>query len=51
MTEKSKTGAGKFFLGALLGMAAGAVAGKFIKDKMWDENVGQGSKDPLRTGL
>ncbi|MBQ2673036.1 hypothetical protein IJG01_03670 [Candidatus Saccharibacteria bacterium] len=33
MTEKNKSGAGKFFLGALLGAAAGALAGKFIKIK------------------
>lgn len=32
--EKKKGGAGKFFLGALFGGIAGAVAGKFIKDKM-----------------
>lgn len=31
MTEKNKSGAGKFFLGALLGGIAGAIAGKFIK--------------------
>ena len=31
MTEKNKSGAGKFLLGALLGGIAGAVAGKFIK--------------------
>ena len=31
MAEKNKSGAGKFFLGALLGSIAGAVAGKFIK--------------------
>lgn len=30
-TEKSKGGASKFFLGALLGGIAGAIAGKFIK--------------------
>ncbi|MBR3229180.1 hypothetical protein IKF67_03070 [Candidatus Saccharibacteria bacterium] len=30
-TEKNKSGAGKFFLGALLGGIAGAIAGKFIK--------------------
>ncbi len=34
MTEKSKNGAGKFFLGAILGAAAGAIAGKFIHDKV-----------------
>ncbi|MBR3122041.1 hypothetical protein IKF28_01200 [Candidatus Saccharibacteria bacterium] len=33
MTEKNKSGAGKFFLGALLGAAAGAIAGKFISEK------------------
>ena len=31
---KKKSGAGKFFLGALLGAAAGAVAGKAISAKM-----------------
>ena len=29
-TEKSKSGAGKFFLGAALGAAAGAIASKFV---------------------
>lgn len=33
-TEKSSSGAGKFFLGAALGAIAGAVAGKFIHDKV-----------------
>lgn len=34
MAEKSKSGgAGKFFLGALLGAAAGAIAGRFISVK------------------
>ena len=33
MAEKSKGGAGKFFLGALLGGLAGAVAGKFMSSK------------------
>ena len=28
--NKGKSGAGKFFLGALLGAAAGAIAGKFM---------------------
>ncbi len=31
--NKGKSGAGKFFLGALLGAAAGAIAGKFISFK------------------
>lgn len=35
--EKHKSGAGKFFLGALLGAAAGAIAGKFISVKQDDE--------------
>ena len=30
----NKSGAGKFFLGALLGAAAGAIAGKFMSDKI-----------------
>ena len=29
--EKNKSGAGKFFLGAALGAAVGAIASKFIK--------------------
>ena len=29
--EKNKSGAGKFFLGAAIGAALGALAGKFIK--------------------
>lgn len=34
MTEnKEKSGAGKFFLGALLGAAAGAIAGRFVSAK------------------
>lgn len=32
-TEKNKSGAGKFFLGALLGGIAGAIAGRFITTK------------------
>ena len=32
--EKSKSGAGKFFLGALIGVAIGAVAGKIISSKL-----------------
>lgn len=32
--EKNKSGAGKFFLGAALGALAGAVAGRFVKLKM-----------------
>lgn len=31
MAKKNKSGVGKFFLGALLGGVAGAIAGKFIK--------------------
>lgn len=31
MAKKNKSGAGKFFLGALLGGVAGAIAGKFFK--------------------
>ena len=34
--NKGKSGAGKFFLGALLGAAAGAIAGKFISVKKDD---------------
>ena len=33
MVEKSKSGAGKFFLGALLGGLAGAIAGRFATAK------------------
>lgn len=41
MAEKNKSGAGKFFLGALLGGVAGAVAGKFLKVKFnSDEECG-----------
>lgn len=36
--EKKKSGAGKFFLGALLGGALGAVAGKFIKVNIKNED-------------
>ena len=36
MAEKSKGGAGKFFLGAALGAIAGALAGKFINVKKDD---------------
>ena len=32
--EKNKGGAGKFFLGALLGGLAGAIAGKFVSGKV-----------------
>ncbi|MDO4747400.1 MAG: hypothetical protein Q4A70_03640 [Candidatus Saccharibacteria bacterium] len=31
--EKGKSGAGKFFLGALIGAAAGAVAGRFLSSR------------------
>ena len=34
MTEKNKSGAGKFFLGAALGAIAGAIAGKFVSAKV-----------------
>ena len=34
--EKKKSGAGKFFLGALLGAAAGAIAGRFVGNKTTD---------------
>ena len=36
-TEKPKSGAGKFFLGAALGAIAGAIAGKFISTNIKDE--------------
>lgn len=35
---KNKSGAGKFFLGALLGGVAGAIAGKFMSDKTQKED-------------
>lgn len=37
MAEKNKSGAGKFFLGALLGGVAGAIAGRFISVKAENE--------------
>lgn len=39
--QKNKSGAGKFFLGALLGGVAGAIAGKFIRTKT-DEEESEG---------
>ena len=46
MAEKSKSGgAGKFFLGALLGAAAGAIAGRFISVKADSED-----EDPEECG-
>ena len=36
-TEKSKSGVGKFFLGAALGAIAGAIAGKFISTSIKDD--------------
>ncbi|MBQ3433153.1 hypothetical protein IJG22_02545 [Candidatus Saccharibacteria bacterium] len=38
MTEKSKSGAGKFFLGAALGAIAGAIAGKFVSAKVENDD-------------
>lgn len=43
MTEKikkNKSGAGKFFLGALLGGVAGAIAGRFMKVVADDKDNG-----------
>ena len=37
MTENNKSGAGKFILGALIGAAAGAIAGRFISTKVKGE--------------
>lgn len=45
MAEKNKSGAGKFFLGALLGAAAGAIAGRFISVKADKED-----EDPEECG-
>ena len=39
MTEKKKSGAGKFFLGAALGAIAGAIAGKFVSVKTDEEEM------------
>lgn len=33
MAKKAKSGAGKFFLGAILGAAAGAIASKFTTER------------------
>ena len=43
MTKKSKNGTGKFFLGALLGGVAGAIAGKLFRQHEAEikENVNQ----------
>lgn len=46
MAKKHKSGAGKFFLGALLGGVAGAIAGKFIKiSKDSGEEIDEGTTD------
>ncbi len=44
MGEKNKSGKGKFFLGALLGAAAGAIAGKCLSKKQEEPTT---SDDPV----
>ena len=39
MTKKNNSGAGKFFLGAALGAALGAIASKFIKVDLAEEDA------------
>lgn len=48
MVKKNKSGAGKFFLGALLGGVAGAIAGKFIKINTDNgEEIDENTTDPV----
>ena len=49
MTENNKKGTGKFFLGALLGAAAGAIAGKFVSEKLKDD-AGNCENDDCKCG-
>jgi hypothetical protein len=43
-TSQKKHGAGKFFLGAVLGAAAGAIASKFIKIDFTSDDEAEKSK-------
>ena len=44
-SEKKKSGAGKFFLGAVLGGIAGAIAGRFISAKAEGDDGGCNCED------
>ncbi len=47
---KNKSGKGKFFLGALLGGVAGAIAGRFIKNNMDSgEEIDESDTAPVET--